>query len=116
MEKKYIYANLKIPIEIKENKQVEPLQEYIQFSLEECPCLPEKQDIADDFLMDFLANVLKSSKTENTPTETTPWKENLFVLKNEIKNDVRTLRNTSFKTKIKSNHRYSMKCRNSELS
>jgi hypothetical protein len=41
--KKYAYANIKIPIEIKENNQFETLKEYIDIEFTPCYELPDKQ-------------------------------------------------------------------------
>ena len=43
MNKKYAYANIKIPIEIKENGKIEPLKEYTQIDFSPCHNLPNKK-------------------------------------------------------------------------
>jgi hypothetical protein len=42
--KKYIYANIKLPIEITKNGPINPMTEYIQIDFSNCDELPPKQD------------------------------------------------------------------------
>ena len=42
--KKYIYANIKLPIEITKNGPINPMTEYIQIDFSNCDELPAKQD------------------------------------------------------------------------
>ena len=42
MKKKYAYANIKIPVELKANGTIEPLKEYVQIEFSICNELPEK--------------------------------------------------------------------------
>ena len=43
MNRKYAYANIKIPIEIKDNGKIEPMKEYIQIDFSPCHNLPNKK-------------------------------------------------------------------------
>jgi hypothetical protein len=43
MNKKYAYANIKIPVEIKENGKIEPMKEYVQIDFSPCYNLPNKK-------------------------------------------------------------------------
>ena len=118
MENKYVFANIKIPIEVKENNEIEPLREYIQITFERCIELPPKQEInsKSDYLMETLRTILNQGKSETTEEEEIPEKKEkiipeIMVLKSEIKNDVKRIHNTSFKTKPKPMNRYSVKNR-----
>jgi len=42
MKKKYAYANIKIPVELKSNGTIEPMKEYVQIEFSICNELPEK--------------------------------------------------------------------------
>ena len=44
MKKKYAYANIKIPVELKANGTIEPLKEYVQIEFSICNELPENDE------------------------------------------------------------------------
>jgi hypothetical protein len=59
--KKYAYANIKIPIEIKENNQFEPLKDYIHIEFTPCYELPDKQTDYNGVLQN-LSSLFTSNK------------------------------------------------------
>lgn len=126
--KKYAYANIKIPIEIKENNKFEPLKDYIHIEFTPCYELPDKQTDYNGVLQN-LNSLFTSTKInmntdmdgmikfkteeipepppepleeqpepENDPHEETPPSE-YFVLSNEIKPNKKPKLNLSFKKK-----------------
>jgi hypothetical protein len=119
--KKYAYANIKIPIEIKENNHFEPLKDYIHIEFTPCYELPDKQTDYNGVLQNlsslFTSNkinmntdsdgVIKFKKIEDPPEieeeqsepqEEAPQSE-YFVLSNEIKPNKTPKLNLSFKKK-----------------
>jgi hypothetical protein len=54
--KKYVMANIKIPIEVKENNKCEPYMDLLNMEITELDCLPEP--ITDTVLKDQLKNNL----------------------------------------------------------
>jgi len=130
MQTKYIYANIKIPIEIKEDGKIEPLREYIDIEFSKCEELPEKKktEIHSLFIQQNLENIISQLKgtaekgttekgttekgtTEKgtTENELQKQKQQFYVFPNEIKNEKREHKNSSFKQRSKTNHRYTMK-------
>ena len=126
--KKYAYANIKIPIEIKENNQFEPLKDYIHIEFTPCYELPDKQTDYNGVLQNlsslFTSNkinmntdsdgVIKFKKIEDPPeiqeepdqtieeqpeAEEEPPQTDYFVLSNEIKPNKKPKLNLSFKKK-----------------
>uniref|UniRef100_A0A6C0LNI7 Uncharacterized protein n=1 Tax=viral metagenome TaxID=1070528 RepID=A0A6C0LNI7_9ZZZZ len=65
--KKYAYANIKIPIEIKENNQFEPLKDYIHIEFTPCYELPDKQTDYNGVLQNL--NSLFTSNKINMNTD-----------------------------------------------
>ena len=65
--KKYAYANIKIPIEIKENNQFEPLKDYIHIEFTPCYELPDKQTDYNGVLQNL--NSLFTSNKLNMNTD-----------------------------------------------
>jgi hypothetical protein len=66
--KKYAYANIKIPIEIKEDNQFEPLKDYIHIEFTPCYELPDKQTDYNGVLQNL--NSLFTSNKINMNTDT----------------------------------------------
>ena len=56
MKKKYAYANIKIPVELKENGTLEPLKEYVQIEFSACNELP-KQNVNNLSAMNGLTSL-----------------------------------------------------------
>lgn len=119
-EKKYLIANIKIPIEVKANGSIEPLKDYIDIEFSKCSELPKKQDTQVNyaFVMNNIKNLLSEETEEKIPDEKEQEvpeekeEQKIMVLKSEIKNKVlKNNFNTSFKVKPKSISRYSIKNR-----
>ena len=123
MEKKeqtILFANVKIPIEVKEDGTIEPLKEYITIEFSKCNELPPKQNTAVNysFLMnnikELLNNDTKKTNTIEMSCQTYDYeflKEEikLKVLTSEIKNESKIKKNTSFKTNPKQLFRHTIK-------
>lgn len=108
MNKKYIYATIKVPLEITDvdNKQsIEPLREYIKVDFENCDILPEKNIVDYSSIMDSLKELLHNSDE----TEMEIKISELFILPDEIKNSTSRRLNSSFKNKPKYVKNYSTK-------
>jgi hypothetical protein len=118
-EKKYLIANIKIPIEVKENGSIEPLKDYINIEFSKCSELPKKQDTQVNyaFVMNNIKNLLSEEATaipieKEREVPVHEEEQKIMVLKSEIKNKVlKNNFNTSFKVKPKSISRYSIKNR-----
>jgi hypothetical protein len=136
---KYVYAVIKIPLEITNGDKYNPLTEYSSVSFEECAELPEKKMNVGNRLKHFL-NSLSSKepekeqekevvkKEEGEPEkepekdeekhdssewaqqkEEEPTEVKLVVLKSDIKKHKSPRVNSSFKHKSSSNLRHTMK-------
>jgi len=115
--KKYVYAIIKIPLEITSEDGYEPLTEYSAISFEECAELPEKTMSATKTkFRDFLKNITGSSDveeaelTEKESEETTVVEPEvnevkLVVLKSDIKQQKSPRVNSSFKQRARTNLR-----------
>lgn len=133
-EQKYLYANIKIPIILKNDGSIEPLKDYIQVDFSRCNELPLKQntDVNYSFVINNLKNFLnmenvierneedddnKINKEINNEIKDEPdnkndeIKEKKMILKSEIKNIIKNKINTSFKINNKPNNRYTVKTR-----
>ena len=124
--KKYVIANMRIPIEIKKGNNHEILTDYMAVTIEKCEVLPEKTiaDVNNFSLLNQINEILvieqESSAVVNNTIEE---KENpiieiesvpkMFVSKNDLerKGGNRLRNNTSFKNKSRNLHRYSIKNR-----
>lgn len=96
IHKKYIIANIKIPIEILENNEIIYMNEYAQINFEECDKLPDKQNLKID-----IQSILDINDKKIIP--------NLSVLKNEIQKNQKRSLNNSFKNKKLYASRFSRK-------
>jgi len=124
--KKYVIANMRIPIEIKKGNNHEILTDYMAVTIEKCEVLPEKTiaDVNNFSLLNQINEILvieqESSAVVNNTIEE---KENpvieiesvpkMFVSKNDLerKGGNRSRNNTSFKNKSRNLNRYSIKNR-----
>jgi hypothetical protein len=126
--KKYVMANIKIPIEVKENNKCEPYMDLLNMEITELDALPEP--ITDPILKDQLKNNLyiflskmfpESCVTTTEPIQepvqepedksTTPLEKEiqLYVEKEELKKLKKPL-NSTFKTyNKKSCKKYTLK-------
>jgi small-conductance mechanosensitive channel len=126
MSEKYVFANIKLPILIKENKTIEPLVEYINMSFEPCKELPEKNTSSHNYsmlLQSILSTISEEVNTEKgeeekkektmeeevkiEADETTP---SILIQKNEIQSRQKQLHNITFRNKkVTSSHRKTCK-------
>lgn len=67
--KKYAYANIKIPIEIKDNNQFEPLKDYIHIEFTPCYELPDKQIDYNGVLQNLNSLFTSTKLNMNTDSE-----------------------------------------------
>jgi len=101
-EKKYILANIKIPIEISESDDYEPLTDYMSIKFENIDSLPEK--LENDYDSDYIKNQIyellqKPIRKENQ----------LTIQMHEIKHKTTSKKNITFRNKNHSSSRYSRK-------
>ena len=123
-ENKYIFANVKIPIEIKNNNTYEPLTEYINIEYTKCNELPKKNTQNNNF--SFINNLKQIFENENKIDSESQTDNNdlsmiindekkedeiqkIIIQKDEIKNNNKNKNNISFKTKIRKNNKYTLK-------
>ena len=61
----YIFANIKLPLQIKPDGTIETLHDYVNIHFEKCDQLPEKQNsrVNYDFLMNNLMELMKHKST-----------------------------------------------------
>ena len=127
IEKRYLFANIRIPIHIKSNGSIEPMKEYISIDFVKCNELPKKPETAvtNDFVMNSIKNILKTDITQNnigTQTEvieevpSDDKKENkkekvITIHPEEIKHNIKSRINTSFKSNPRPLHRTTQKNR-----
>lgn len=111
--KKYVIANIKIPIEIMEDGSIEPQKDYIDIEFSDCEQLPKKQecDVNHTFVMNNLSMFLLNTKKD---IEIEPIKEKegsrMIVLKEDIKPRTNAPKiNTSFKQNTQYKHRHTIK-------
>ena len=131
MEKKYLFANIRIPIEVKTNGSIEPLKEYISIDFVKCNELPKKPEkaVTNDFVMNSINKIMNTDITQNNietqtdfplPYEPDPapqeeeepprqQEEPILVLKEEIKHNIKPRTNTSFKSNPRPLHRTTQK-------
>ena len=130
MEKKYLFANIRIPIEVKTNGSIEPLKEYISIDFVKCNELPKKPEkvITNDFVMNSIKQIMKTDiiqnnvetqtefslqeEVEQKPAQEEPQEqqeEPILVLKEEIKHNIKPRTNTSFKSNPRPLHRTTQK-------
>lgn len=110
MEKKYVMANIHMPVEIKPDGSIEPLTEYVRIDIEKCPVLPEKdENMTDSSVMEQIQMAIQQKESDSEE----PDNVQLSITSDDI-NRVRakkTRQNMSFKNVPKKNMRYTMKRR-----
>lgn len=67
MEKKYVYANIKLPIIVNEDDTLEPMVEYLTMEFEQCDELPLKPDDKIDYstILENLKNTMNGKYYNN---------------------------------------------------
>lgn len=109
MDKKYVMANIHMPVEIKPDGSIEPLTEYVRIDIEKCPALPEKdENMTDSSVMDQIQMAIQGLEQDNVQLSITPDDLNRVRAK-------KTRQNMSFKNVPKKNMRYTMKQRDINL-
>jgi hypothetical protein len=110
--KKYVMANIKIPIEVKENNKCEPYMDLLNMEITELDSLPESttdpilKDQLKNNLYIFLSKMFPDIPVTTTPCESEPESEKteitlekeiqLYVEKEELKKLKKPM-NTTFK-------------------
>jgi undecaprenyl pyrophosphate synthase len=111
-EKTILFANVKIPIEVKDDGSIEPLKEHIIIDFSKCNELPPKQEteVNYSFLMNNIKELLQTEKIKTNTIEMScqtyedeflKEEAKIMVLKSEIKNNSKQKINTSFKSNPK---------------
>ena len=103
MSKKYIYACIRIPIEIVANGHHITYNDHAKVDFEKCDELPPKSDLGKFDLEDIFKGF-----TEPEPTRE-PTREPEYILKSEIKTNKRPIQNSTFKHRQMTSSRYSQK-------
>ena len=99
MSKKYIYACIRIPMEVLPDGKYEPCTEYVKIAFERCDELPTKDPLENNNLMAVLSSFVPATATEPAVQEHVP--------KNMVKQNAKY--NTTFKQRQGKNNRYSIK-------
>lgn len=107
---RYIYANVQIPIEIKEHThEYTPLKEYIKVTFHKCDEDPRQQEPTQSYLKESMAEIIKKIFEKNTEQKNTEQKDNdtekaetvidlLSILESELKQKKQS-KNITFKNK-----------------
>ena len=124
MEKKYLFANIRIPIEVKTNGSIQPMKEYISIDFVKCNELPPKPEkaVTNEFVINSIQQIIKTDIIQNNVETQTDFpltreerqkqeepeqqqEEPIIVLKEEIKHNIKPRTNTSFKSNPRPLHR-----------
>jgi hypothetical protein len=119
MEKKYVIANIKIPMEVNEDGSYNPLPDYITMSFEKILESPQKPDISynNDYIRDQILSLFESDNKEiiedAETEEADSSKEEIhpIISYDELRNKQHKThnKNISFKNKKSSTTKYSVK-------
>ena len=102
MSKKYIYACIRIPMEVLPDGKYEPCTEYVKIAFERCDELPTKDPIENNNLMAVLSSFVPATATEPIVQELIP--------KHMVKQSARNTKyNSTFKQRQGNTNRYSVK-------
>lgn len=104
MSKKYIYACIRIPMEVLSDGKYEPCPEYVKIAFERCDELPCIDPLENNNLMAVLSSFVPvpASATEPVVQELIP--------KHMVKQSVRNAKyNSTFKQRQGNTNRYSVK-------
>jgi hypothetical protein len=104
MSKKYIYACIRIPMEVLPDGKYEPCTEYVKIAFERCDELPTKDPIENNNLMAVLSSFVPATATEPAVQELIPKhmakqnkKYNNTFKQRQVKNNRYSLKNLSLK-------------------
>lgn len=123
MEKTILFANVKIPIEVKEDGTIDPLKDHITIEFTRCTELPPKQEteVNYSFVMNNIKELLHGDSIITKPTEKVesecqtydhefPVEQvQIMVLKEEIKREKKDKKNSSFRNNPKNFIRHTMR-------
>lgn len=107
MSKKYIYACIRIPIEISENGHHITYNDHAKVDFEKCDELPPKSDLGKFDLEDIFKGFTEPEPVRELDPE--PIREQEYILKSEIKTTKRPIQNSTFKQRTMTSSRYSQK-------
>ncbi len=119
-QKKYVYACIRIPIEIKTDGHHITYNDHAKIDFEKCSELPPKSNLGKYDLAEIFENMSKSQlepthiSTSQPPVSSTsqPPPMSPIVLKSEIKTSKPPMKNSSFKNRQStSSSKYSQKNR-----
>jgi hypothetical protein len=122
-EKTILFANVKIPIEVKPDGTIDPLKEHITIEFTRCTELPPKQEteVNYSFVMNNIKELLHGDSVITKPTEKVesecqtyahefPVEQiQIMVLKEEIKREKKDKKNSSFRNNPKNFIRHTMR-------
>ena len=104
MSKKYIYACIRIPMEVLPDGKYEPCTEYVKIAFERCDELPTKDPIENNNLMAVLSSFLPEPAPAPVVQEHIPKhmanqnkKYNNTFKQRQVKNNRYSLKNISLK-------------------
>ena len=100
MSKKYIYACIRIPMEVLPDGKYEPCTEYVKIAFERCDELPTKDPIENNNLMAVLSSFLpEPAVQEHIPKHMAKQnkKYNNTFKQRQVKNNRYSLKNISLK-------------------
>jgi len=124
MEKKYVIANIKIPMEVNEDGSYIPLPDFITMAFEKILESPQKPDISynNDYIRDQILSLFESDNKEiieDAETEESDSEESVsnkeeihpIISYDELRNKQHKThnKNISFKNKKSSTTKYSVK-------
>ena len=102
MSKKYIYACIRIPMEVLPDGKYEPCTEYVKIAFERCDELPSIDPLENNNLMAVLSSFLPEPAPAPVVQEHIP--------KHMVKQSARNIKyNTTFKQRQGNVNRYSVK-------
>ena len=102
---KYVLANVEVPIEVHENGSIETLQSYAKIHL--IREIESPNEIVSDVppIQEQLERIFSPQVDPEPEPEPEPETEpEMMILKNEIKNEPKKYKNTSFKNKSRFKH------------
>ena len=110
--KKYVLANIKIPMEINENGSFEPMPDYVSISIEKMDNAPQKSgiDYNNEYIREQILSLLTIKKCDNINNEEIE-ESSLIIKYDELLNRIQKShnKNISFKNKKTSTSRYTAK-------
>ena len=109
--KKYVYACIRIPIEIKADGHHITYNDHAKVDFEKCDELPPKSNLGKYDLAEIFENMSKSQLEPPISTSPPPASQEPVVLQSEIKTSKSHMKNSSFKNRQSTSSKYSQKNR-----